>query len=960
MKLLRFATVLIALLPAMQARAETPAQVYEISSVGPSPCAGSTTGLRCNDLTNFPFVMVNGYYAPGDGGGGYFVKGASGCQDNGGTVLKDGALTSNCFYRASTNWNVREWGAKCDVNAIFDTGSYNATSHKFHWGSAQALTSADIGKTIAIPGLGAGPYYPVKTVIANMGGSYSAGNVLTLTGGSYTSPATIKLDKWDVGTSTVVFHFVSYGSYTTPPTNPISTMGGGDNMLTLNSAWGGATFTTKIDGVDASTTSITLHDIPPFPIDASPNEWYYGDDDGAAINGAIANVSAAGATQINIPGNCGTTVQINASTAAISNPALMGLSTSASGLYALGPITGNVFNRSSTNSGNAGGGLSNMTVEGMGLTSDGSGHGSPVVAINGGKMQTFSNLNVRDAVGSLVASTGNLNAGFRCGSDTDNNADAGNNLYQNINAQTDQSLFSGAQFPDADFDAAGQCHDSRFYADTAVNASLANFMHVNGGGLHIDHLHTFNSISPNAFTLNTTGSASAHSTTLTLSSPPTGPTAGMAIGGIGIPVGDTITNISGSTVTLLLQTGAAISSGNITITDGYRGVEISDGDYGATITATSDQFSPNSSCNIADSALIQQDGAASTSTAVFANGHASYSTIPSIYSGVAAQRPEGRLTLVAGSPVMNADSTNATSIYYSPFVGAYVPIFNGQQTSLYQFTSSSTDQNGLTLQLDNNSGHTGYQQKGHLFDLYAALDGTTVRLCTGPSWSSTSSRGSGSDIAMYFGVWTNAATISCRWGSSIGYLLTCPANRCTYLGTMQATADGQTCVQVKPAAANGGVSNCGSGNSGAYVGLWNAYNRVRVVNRIQDSTGGWHAQSATTWEPGDTAFTGTNTNNRINFLVGLPVTQVQGSVYENNISSGATPTTPWIGVDFDSTTAAPDVICKQQATQIVDAACATWSVPALGSHYLQAMEQAATTAGTPFGVSLTTALDWEY
>jgi hypothetical protein len=32
----------------------------------------------------------------------------------------------------------------------------------------------------------------------------------------------------------------------------------------------------------------------------------------------------------------------------------------------------------------------------------------------------------------------------------------------------------------------------------------------------------------------------------------------------------------------------------------------------------------------------------------------------------------------------------------------------------------------------------------------------------------------------------------------------------------------------------------------------------------------------------------------------------------------------------------------------------------MGLHFAQAMEQAATTSGTPFGQNLVTALDWEY
>src|SRR5690348_4521386 len=42
------------------------------------------------------FQLAN-YASNGDGGAGYFVKGAPGCTDDGGVVLKDGA--NNCYYR---------------------------------------------------------------------------------------------------------------------------------------------------------------------------------------------------------------------------------------------------------------------------------------------------------------------------------------------------------------------------------------------------------------------------------------------------------------------------------------------------------------------------------------------------------------------------------------------------------------------------------------------------------------------------------------------------------------------------------------------------------------------------------------------------------------------------------------------------------------------------------------------
>jgi hypothetical protein len=60
--------LVIAAVAACPVIAETPQAVNEISIVGPQACSGSTVGLRCSDLTNFPYVYVNGFYAPSDGG----------------------------------------------------------------------------------------------------------------------------------------------------------------------------------------------------------------------------------------------------------------------------------------------------------------------------------------------------------------------------------------------------------------------------------------------------------------------------------------------------------------------------------------------------------------------------------------------------------------------------------------------------------------------------------------------------------------------------------------------------------------------------------------------------------------------------------------------------------------------------------------------------------------------------
>lgn len=218
-------------------------------------------------------------------------------------------------------------------------------------------------------------------------------------------------------------------------------------------------------------------------------------------------------------------------------------------------------------------------------------------------------------------------------------------------------------------------------------------MHIHGGSIHIDHPHAYNTLIPDvpgsadygiataqadyivgaqvddansadiylaaqdhtpsfgqrlvenqvgcggaaapaAFTLNTTATFSSGSYTITASSTLAGATDGMIVTGVNIPLGDRIAagGISGTTITLVAQTtgGTSGSYEPVTIAGGLRGVEISSGDYNATVTTTS----MGSGCNLAASAVVQQDGTADPSTAVFANASASYSTLHSIYGSI--------------------------------------------------------------------------------------------------------------------------------------------------------------------------------------------------------------------------------------------------------------------------------------------------------------------------------------
>lgn len=169
--------LVVASLFAVGSLAEMPMTAFGVTVIGPSSCGSSTTGLRCGDLTStpgpYPYMLVGGYAAPGDGGGGYFALGPSGCQDNGGSVIRNQNFGNPCYYRMSSPNDVRQWGAHCDVVPAFNTGSFTGGGSTFNFGSAN-VQSTDVNKLIVIPMIGGGPYYPMHAT-TNAPGSPARG-----------------------------------------------------------------------------------------------------------------------------------------------------------------------------------------------------------------------------------------------------------------------------------------------------------------------------------------------------------------------------------------------------------------------------------------------------------------------------------------------------------------------------------------------------------------------------------------------------------------------------------------------------------------------------------------------------------------------------------------------------------------------------------------------------------------
>lgn len=171
--------------------------------------------------------------------------------------------------------------------------------------------------------------------------------------------------------------------------------------------------------------------------------------------------------------------------------------------------------------------------------------------------------------------------------------------------------------------------------------------------------------------------------------------------------------------------------------------------------------------------------------------------------------PGGRLTLSSAAPVMTADSTTSTTLYYLPYTADIVPIYNGTSWDQWQFTS-------LSLALDATA-----HPAAAVFDIAAINDSGTPRLVALPAYSALNARSAA--VSRRNGLMVNSATVTCSYGSST---VSVPARRATILGTVQMTAAGSITYAQQADAAS----------APCRLSVCNLYNSVSVTARLILST----------------------------------------------------------------------------------------------------------------------------
>ncbi|HVR55671.1 MAG TPA: hypothetical protein VMT72_02440 [Pseudolabrys sp.] len=292
--------------------------------------------------------------------------------------------------------------------------------------------------------------------------------------------------------------------------------------------------------------------------------------------------------------------------------------------------------------------------------------------------------------------------------------------------------------------------------------------------------------------------------------------------------------------------------------------------------------------------------------------------------------PAGRLTLSSTAAVMTADAINATTIYYLPYVGQNVPVYDGTQWSEQDISSS-----GVSLALN-----TANMPSAEVFDVYASMQSGSLTLCSlywggNTSRSSTAGGKSGSQDARIIqlnGLWVNQTAISASncYNNTTAY--TIAQNQGTYLGTFYTTAAGQTGIQCNAASASGGPTG------GGYIDLFNTYNRVPIACAERDSVQYTYTTAAYRQAHG-------STGNQINFVDGLQQTPIS-SLYIGAAANSVSGNLCYITSNLDSTTTdgknqtstpSPTGTLALNTSPLVST---YYAYPQLGLHYLAALEYA--------------------
>lgn len=275
-----------------------------------------------------------------------------------------------------------------------------------------------------------------------------------------------------------------------------------------------------------------------------------------------------------------------------------------------------------------------------------------------------------------------------------------------------------------------------------------------------------------------------------------------------------------------------------------------------------------------------------------------------------AQPPQGRLTLQTGVPVMTTTQSAKTTIYYTPFVGNQIPLYDGTKFTPSVFSEISV----ATTDTAKNPAAIGANKVN---DWFVWSDAGTLRLTHGPDWTTDTARSAGTALTMVNGILLNNASITNGPAASRG----------TYVGTTRSNGSSQL---------DWIIGGSASGGAAAFLYVWNAYNRRKAIGATTDSG------TAYTYTSGTVRQARADADNQVNFVVGLQE-DTATCIYNYRSQTAAVSTAAMgMGIGYDSSSTyvtAHDVFSNQAGNAYGTGASKTYEAQsAIGVHLFTALE----------------------
>lgn len=367
--------------------------------------------------------------------------------------------------------------------------------------------------------------------------------------------------------------------------------------------------------------------------------------------------------------------------------------------------------------------------------------------------------------------------------------------------------------------------------------------------------------------------------------------------------------------------GAAGSTGNITFVQTSGGSQLSQG-TGITITGNSIALTVpvtvalgGTNATVAGATAANNIGALAEANNLSDVQSAATSRANLGAAPVLPATNNFRLTLTSATPVLQADTTAAGTIYLTPYTGTHISTYD-----------SGTWTDHITAELNVALANV---VSGKIYDLFLFNNAGTLTIVALTAWTSNTARATA--ISLQDGVWVNTSTVT----DVITGTISVTAKNGRYLGTIYATGTNITAMMFKPAAASGGTANI--------LGLYNASNRVKTRSMSRDNTGSWTYTGTTTRAANN------STSNRITFVDGLQQSFING-LYSCSAGTSALTTLAEIIIALDSTTAGDaSATIQTAASTIVPGAINDSFLPQLGLHYIQACEYSSAATATFYG-----------